>query len=99
MDEYFIRFKSWIDSKKENWNLNGIVISDIMERTHAHQIHVNADSKSAFSHIALYESNNIYWIEFQAVNLYEVNYYKYIEFKEFPNLDDYEEEYLHFMTE
>lgn len=62
MDSIFETFKDWIKSKDYEWEKHGVIIDEIIETTHAHQIHVNSHSKIGFGHIGLYESNNIYWV-------------------------------------
>lgn len=78
----------WIKSKSDEWKKQNVIIDETVESTHAHQIHVNLHSDEGFGHIALYESNNIYWTDFEAVVRDFENYYKYIEFDGFPGFND-----------
>lgn len=98
MDIIFQDFKDWINTKKEIWEEHGLIIDDIVETTHAHQIHVNLHSEDGFGHIGLFESNNIYWVEFEAVAREFENFYKYFEFERLPHFDSVEQEYICFMT-
>lgn len=98
MDIIFQNFKNWIDSKKELWKGYGLIIDEIVESTHAHQIHTNLHSEDGFGHIGLFESNNIYWVEFEAVARGFENFYKCFEFERLPCLDNVEQEYIRFLT-
>lgn len=80
------------------WKEQGLIIDEVIESTHAHQIHINIHSEDAFGHIGLFESNKIYWIEFEAVARGFENFYKYFEFERLPCFDNVEQEYLSFMT-
>jgi len=98
LDRIFEDFKSWIDSKKDKWEKQDLIIDNIIESTHAHQIHVNLHAKVGVGHIGLFESNNIYWVEFEAVAREFENFYKHFEFNELPCFNSIEEEYLYFLT-
>lgn len=98
MDKIFESFKGWIDSTNEKWRKRNVTIHKIEEASHAHQIHVHLQSEVAFGHIGLYESNNIYWVEFEAVTLDYEDFYKHIEFDTLPSFSDLEVEYVNFLT-
>ncbi len=98
MDIIFQDFLNWINSKKVLWGKTGLSIDEIVESNHAHQIHINLHSEDGFGHIALYESNEIYWVEFEAAVREFENFYKYFEFESLPCFDEVENEYIGFMT-
>ncbi len=98
MDSIFETFKDWIKSKDYEWEKHGVIIDEIIETTHAHQIHVNSHSKIGFGHIGLYESNNIYWVEFEATAREFEDFYKYFEFDILPDFKDVVINYLQFLT-
>lgn len=75
-----------------------VIIEEIIESIHVHQIHVNLQSKDGFGHIGIFESNNIYWIEIEGVARDFENFYKYVEFDGLPDLKDLENEYICFLT-
>lgn len=97
-DTIFQDFLNWINSKKKLWEKIGLSIDEIVEAKHTHQTHVNLHSEDGFGHIALFESNNIYWVEFEAVAREFENFYKYFEFERLPCFDEVENEYIEFMT-
>ena len=66
MDELFLDFKKWIDSKIIIWSDKGIIVDKAEEATHAHQFHVELHSEEGFGRISLYESNKMYWVDFEA---------------------------------
>lgn len=98
MDKIFEDFLKWIKSIVDVWKKQDVNIREIVEPTHAHQIHINLDSEVGYGHIGLYESNNIYWIEFEAVARDFESYYKYIELDKLPDFHDLEMEYIEFLT-
>ena len=98
MDKIFEDFLAWIKSKDGNWKTREVIIDEIVESTHAHQIHINLHSEFGFGHIALYESNDIYWIEFEAVARDFENFYRYFEFDTLPIFDEVELEYIEFLA-
>lgn len=98
MDIIFHDFINWINSKKELWGKSGLYIDEIVESNHANQVHINLHSEDGFGHIALYESNNIYWVEFEASAGEFENFYKYFDFGRLPCFDEVENEYFEFMT-
>ena len=98
MDQIFDGFKAWVRSKNDSWKKQGVNVNEIYEAMHAHQIHVNLQSEVGYGHIGLYESNNIYWVEFEATARNLESYYKYIEFERLPDFQDLEVEYLNFLT-
>lgn len=98
MDIIFQDFINWINSKKELWRKNGVSIDEIVESYNTRQIHINLLSEAGFGHIALFESNNIYWVEFEAVAREFESFYKYFEFERLPCFDEIEDEYIVFMT-
>lgn len=98
MDIIFQDFKNWIGSKKELWKEQGLIIDEIVESTYAHQIHINLHSDDGIGHIGLFESNNLYWVEFEAVAREFKNFYKYFEFEKLPCFNKIEQEYIWFMT-
>ncbi|WBW99482.1 hypothetical protein [Oceanirhabdus sp. W0125-5] len=98
MDKIFEDFKRWIVSKNGEWKIQNVIIEEIIESTHANQIHVNLQSRDGFGHIGIFESNNLYWIEFEGVAGEFENFYKYDEFNELPDLRDFENEYIRFLT-
>jgi hypothetical protein len=51
MDIIFSDFKNWIVSKNGLWKEQGLIIDEIIESTHAHQIHINVHSEDGFGHI------------------------------------------------
>ncbi|AGF57461.1 MULTISPECIES: hypothetical protein [Clostridium] len=98
MDIIFGNFKNWINSKKELWKEQGLIMDEIIESTHAHQIHINLHSNDGFGHIGLFESNNIYWVEFEATAREFEDFYRYFEFERLPCFDNVEQEYIRFIT-
>lgn len=98
MDKIFDDFKIWIKSRDNEWKKRDVIIDEIVESTHAHQIHINLHSAVGYGHIGLFESNNIYWVEFEAVARDFENFYKYFEFDKLPCFNSVEEEYLYFIT-
>lgn len=98
LDKIFEDFKAWAVSRNADWKKQNVIIEEIIESTHAHQIHVNLQSEDGFGHIGLFESNNIYWIEFEGVARDFENFYKYVEFDELPDLSCLENDYLRFLT-
>lgn len=98
MGSIFNDFKKWISNRRIIWEEYGLVIDSIADASHAHQIHVDLHSKVGFGHIGFFESNNIYWVEFEAVIEGAENFYKYYEFDKLPSFNIIEEEYLCFMT-
>jgi hypothetical protein len=98
MDIVFQVFKKWIESKRELWKEQDLIIDEIVESTHAHQIHINLHSEDGFGHIGMFESNGIYWIEFEAVARKFENFHRYLEFEKLPCFDNIEQEYICFMT-
>jgi len=98
MDIIFQDFKYWIDNKKELWKEQGLIIDENVESMHAHQIHINLHSEDGFGHIGLFESSDIYWVEFEGVARNFENFYKYIEFDTLPDFQEAEMEYLHFIV-
>jgi hypothetical protein len=75
-----------------------VSIDEIVESYNTHQIHINLHSEDGFGHITLFESNNIYWVEFEAVAREFESFYKYFEFERLPCFDRVEDEYIVFMT-
>lgn len=98
VDIIFQDFINWINSKEVLWEKKGLSIDEITELDHTHQIHINLHSEDGYGHIALFESNNIYWVEFEAVAREFENFYKYFEFERLPSFDMVENEYIGFMT-
>jgi hypothetical protein len=98
LDKIFDDFKIWIKDKDDEWKKKDVTIDEIVESTHAHQIHINLSSEIGYGHIGLYESNSIYWIEFEAVERNFENFYKHIEFDRLPDFHDVEMQYIKFLT-
>lgn len=76
MDIQFSDFKKWVNSKISTWKEQGVIVDKAGEATHAHQFHVEVHSEEGFGHIALYESNQIYWVDFEAATLNGGNYFQ-----------------------
>lgn len=76
MDKLFSDFEKWANSKISRWEEHGIIVDKAEEATHAHQFHVEVHSEQGFGHIGLYESNQIYWVDFEAATLNGGNYFK-----------------------
>lgn len=98
LDKIFQDFKILIENKKDEWKKQEVIIDEVVESTGSHQIHVNLHSKVGFGHIGLFESNNIYWAEFEAVARDFENFYMYFEFDKLPCFNSVEKEYLYFIT-
>lgn len=76
MDKLFNDFEKWVNSKISTWKEQGVIVDKAGEATHAHQFHVEIHSDQGFGHIALYESNQIYWVDFEAATLNGGNYFQ-----------------------
>lgn len=98
LDKIFEDFKIWIRDKSNEWKKQNVTINEIVESAHAHQIHVNLQSEDGYGHIGLFESSNIYWIEFEASARNFEDFYKYIEFDRLPDFNGIEIEYIQFLT-
>lgn len=76
MDKLFSDFEKWVNSKINHWEEQGVIFDKAEEATHAHQFHVEVHSEQGFGHVGLYESNQIYWVDFEATTLNGGNYFK-----------------------
>lgn len=47
----------------------GLEIERVYDSSYANQSHIHFASKYALAHIALYESNDYYWVDFEALSL------------------------------
>lgn len=71
MDMQFEEFDNWYRRNSDRWEEIGITIEKCYDSPYAHQRHLNLISQCALAHIALYESNHIYWIDFEALSLFD----------------------------
>ena len=76
MDKLFSDFEKWVNSKISYLEEQGVIVDKVEEATHAHQFHVEVHSEQGFGHIGLYESNQIYWVDFEAATLNGGDYFK-----------------------
>ena len=77
MDKYFILFEKWFNLKEKDWKRKGIIIDEAILATHAHQYHLKISSEYGIGTISLYESNGLYWVDFEAGNYdYDVMFFR-----------------------
>ena len=92
-------FEEWVKSHSTYWNEMGITIDDIG----SHPKHyfspstwVKLSTKTAFGQIQIWEGENLYLMDFMAVND-EKDFYRHYEFTDVHNFDDWQKEFLSFM--
>lgn len=68
-DGQFIEFDNWYHTSSGKWQELGITIEKVYDSPYAHQRHLNIVSEFALAHIALFESNQLYWVDFEALSL------------------------------
>lgn len=66
MDKYFVLFKEWFKERENEWKTKGLIIDKATLATYAHQYYLEMSSQYGLGRISLYESNGLYWIDFEA---------------------------------
>jgi hypothetical protein len=98
MDKLFYDFENWFNSKIIIWKKQGVIVDKYGEATHAHQFHIELHSEQGFGHIALYESNQIYWVDFEAATLNGGHYFQTnINYENSISIEDISCEFIDFM--
>ena len=98
MDKKFSDFEKWVNSKISIWKEQGVIADKVGEATHAHQFHVEVYSEQGFGHIALYESNQIYWVDFEATTLNGGNYFQVdIHYESSLSIEKISHDFINFM--
>jgi hypothetical protein len=59
-------FEDWFKSRENEWKIRGVFIDKTTLATHAHQYHIEISSEYGLGRISLYESNGLYWVDFEA---------------------------------
>ncbi|MBQ9233801.1 MAG: hypothetical protein IJ167_07190 [Lachnospiraceae bacterium] len=100
-DQVFVEFEKWFKNKETDWNKEGIFIKEIhyeIEKEHCYRIGV--ESENGLGNIALYESNNIYWIDLEAGNYdYDVMFIiSDIRFKKIEDINSLVDEWSEHLT-
>ena len=99
MDKLFFDFEKWVKSKINSWKNKGVIVDKVGEAIHAHQFHVEVHSEQGFGHIALYESNQIYWVDFEAATLNGGNYFQVnISYENSLSIEKISREFINFMS-
>lgn len=102
MDNIFLFFENWYQNKKEDWNKQGIsLIKSSYELTvrHSYALFFKTDDELAEGQIILYESNGIYWLDFECANFFEGDIYIKSDIRTIDEkgLKQYSEEFFNYM--
>lgn len=73
MDKKFCLFDNWFMQKKDTWSKMGITVTkshynECATKTSYHSYTIELSSSDGEGMMRLYESNNIYWIDFEGWN-------------------------------
>ncbi|MGL5436912.1 MAG: hypothetical protein ACRDBO_16195 [Lachnospiraceae bacterium] len=66
MDPKFQSFIAWYESQISVWEQNEIFVDRVYESEYAQQYHIEVHSQNGLGRVSLYESNNMYWVDFEA---------------------------------
>ena len=70
-DSKFLDFENWFMRKTEVWKQNGLKLTktSYIETPQRHSYYIALENEhDGSAEIVLYESNNIYWVDFEAWN-------------------------------
>ncbi len=101
-DSKFLDFEAWFMRKTEVWKRNGLKLTktSYIETPQRHSYYIALENEQDGSaEIVLYESNNIYWVDFEAWNgISDELFVKAgIRYTSSRNLMDVENEFLEYM--
>lgn len=99
MDEKFKEFELWYLNRLECWITQGIVVDSAGLSEYGHQYWIKVHSEHGLGNIVLYESNEYYWIDFEAGNYdYGVVFCRSgIDFHDKETISLYEQEFVKYI--
>ncbi len=102
MDNIFLFFENWYKSNKEDWKKRGILLissSYEWKTRHSYALFFKTTDKLGEGQIILYESNNIYWLDFEGANFFEGDMYIKADIRTIDeqSLKQYSEEFFNFI--
>ncbi|GLC82320.1 hypothetical protein [Lacrimispora brassicae] len=100
MNRRFQLFEQWYKNQIPVWEQNTIFIDKVYQSDYAHQYHIELHSENGLGRISLYESNDIYWVDFEAgsVNADEMFFRANISYHEIEDIVKENEEFIQYMT-
>ena len=100
MDEKFSEFEAWYLKQEKEWESQRIVIDYTGLGEHGHQYWIKLHSENGLGNIVLYESNGLYWVDFEGGNYdYDVMFMKGgIDFVDESSLENIAAEFIKHIT-
>lgn len=102
MDNIFLLFENWYQKNKEDWKKKGILLINFsyeLTIRHSYALFFETIDKLGEGQIILYESNGIYWLDFEGANFFEGDMYIKADIRTIDekNLKQYSEEFFDFI--
>lgn len=99
----FDDFKIWVQNIQNKWSEQGIIFDKIVEINKEFSLmkfYIEVHIYDSFGEVRFYESNDIYWIEFESFARDFEYFYRYFEFDKYnlPDLSQAEQDYLNFLN-
>ena len=93
MDNIFLLFENWYQNNKEDWKKKGILLIN------SYALFFETVDKLGEGQIILYESNEIYWLDFEGANFFEGDIYMKADIRTIDeeSLKKYSEEFFNYI--
>jgi len=93
-------FENWVKANSSDWNKKGIEVDEVGRHPKHYlmqSIWVKQSTQNAFGQIQIWESDNLYLMDFMALNNEGQDFYRHYEFTDTYDFDSWQNEYISFM--